>query len=1174
MDEYSDHTDLEIAVIGMSGRYSDFETLDEFWNALLNGKELIEDIPEKNLNELGIDKSVYKQSNYVRRKATLKRSLYFDNEFFGLTPKEAEIADPQLRLLFENCWSALESSGYNPLQYPGKIGLFGGASENRNWQLKCFQKFGDNPSELYNYQTLIEREFYLSRIAYCLNLTGPVINIQTTCSTSLVAIHLACQSLLSGECDIGIAAGSSINPLSAGYVYQKGMILSPDGHCRTFDKNAQGTVGGEGVGVVVLKRLNDAIADRDNIFAVIKGSFINNDGNDKVSYTAPSVRGQYEVIKSAHAAAEIDAESISYIECHGTATFLGDPIEVEALRLAFDTSKTKRCSIGSVKSNIGHLDAAAGITGFIKTVLSLKNRIIPKTLHYTSANPNIDFENSPFTVNQETTTWQSEGLLRAGVSSFGIGGTNAHLILEEYSRINQHKEARQWQVIPLSAQTEFSLLENAKKLGCYLEQHSESNLANIGYTLQTGRQFFQYRQAYVAKNVKDLIAKLGDHECFNSHFESEDKPKIYFLFPGQGSQYKNMAKELYESEKYFRDTVDKCSIIAEEFFEQRITDILFTQEDQLIYNTENAQLSLFVIEYSITKLLIHWGIQPSGMIGHSIGEYVAACVSGVLSLVDALKIVAIRGKLMSKSSAGAMTSVQLSVKELSAYLNKDLAIAAVNSSNMCVLSGSIDSIEELESSLSKNDITYRRLKTSKAFHSQLLDGILSEFNTNLEAIKIGKPSINYISNVFGDWIAENEITAQYWTRHLRETVQFSDGLSVLLKNRNAIFVEVGPGNTLSTFASCHKDYDPSISLVTTLPHINDNTSSDCHIHSAIAKLFVSGADINWNIYNSSEDRETLSLPTYHFARRKFDMMLRESNISISDNSFSPSTESFKTLTNNRPKHLGTYVAPSGDEEIYLANQWSQLFHISPIGINDNYFDLGGNSLLATQVTNNICREFSVEIEIALLFENPTIKQFAEKISEKKRNVSLNQHNISVAPRTTNIPLTFQQQRLWFIDQLENGSAHYNLSLALCLEGELDRRALVNAFQTILDRHESLRTVFQADQNGVPSQVILQDLSFEFTVNDLSISDRKEMISEPNLIDMEFSTSFDLGNEALIRARLIVVDQSTHWLAISMHHIASDGWSIGLLVNELSRLYQAYQAGDENPLPPLPIQYAD
>ena len=880
----NDLTGLEIAVIGMSGRFPGARNIHEFWDNLKDGVESISFFSTEELKEFGSNEELLEDPWYVKAKGILEDIEYFDSFFFDYTAREAELMDPQIRIFHECAWEALEDAGYDAESYDGLIGLYAGAAHNHYWEgLAKFSGKSDELGQWTAYQ-LVDKDYLTMRISYKLNLIGPSFSMYTACSTSLVAIHLACQAILNGECDMALAGGITVMlPNEVGYLYQEGMIMSPDGHCRAFDAVGKGTMVGNGAGIVVLKRLEDTITDRDYLYAVIRGSAINNDGIRKSGFTAPSVEGQVEAVRAAQQMGHVEPETITYVETHGTGTSLGDPIEVGALRVVFDTDRKNFCALGSVKTNIGHLDAAAGVAGFIKTVLALKHRLIPPSLHFESPNPKIDFEDSPFYVNTELSKWENNKFpLRAGVSSFGIGGTNAHVVLEEAPAADMAaaSASREYQLILLSAKTPSSLDKVSKNLTEYLTRHPEIYFPDVAYTLQVGRKALQYRRMLICSDAQEAIDTLGSYDVEPSQpfFAGDSKPSVIYIFPGQGGQYVNMGLDLYNTEPVFREEMDRCFDILKSFIEYDIKEILYpaTRSAQLaissekINQTEIAQPVLFVFEYALAKLLMKWGIKPYAMIGHSIGEYVAACLAGVFPLEDALKLVAVRGKLMQQVPPGAMVSVPLPEEELKPLLHDQVALAAVNDSTTCVVSGSHEAVEVFTGELNSKGYECRRLHTSHAFHSCMMDPILHKFAAEVRRVSLNKPGIPYISNVTGQWITVEESAApEYWAAHLRRTVRFADGITELLQEENSIFLEVGPGRTLSAFVRKHKNRKEGQPVINLIKHPKEDVLDSYFLLDKIGRLWFYGVQIDWTEFYFQEKRQRVPLPTYPFERRRY-----------------------------------------------------------------------------------------------------------------------------------------------------------------------------------------------------------------------------------------------------------------------------------------------------------------
>jgi len=886
MDNSSNNNDNSIAIIGMAGRFPGANNVDEFWQNLKAGVESITFFSDQELIEAGIDPAVLKDNNYVKAKGILANAAEFDAAFFGFSPKEAEITDPQQRLFLECTWEALEHAGYDPKTYTGSIGVYGGIGNLDTYLLQNVHANNELRKNVGDFKIALNNssDFLCTRVSYKLNLRGPSVSVQTACSTSLVAVTMGYESLLDYQCDIVLAGGATISlPQKTGYLYQEGMILSPDGHCRAFDAKAQGTVDGNGVGIVVLKRLKDALADGDTIHAVIRGAAINNDGAAKVSYTAPSVDGQTRLIAEALTLAEVSPQTISYVEAHGTGTPLGDPIEIAALTQAFraNTDKKSYCAIGSVKTNLGHLDTASGVTGLIKTVLALKHQLIPPSLHFETPNPKLDLVNSPFYVNTKLSEWKTAGVpRRACVNSFGMGGTNAHVVLEEalYPKPKTIKSNRPWQLLLLSAQTDTALETATNQLVAHFKQYPELNLADVAYTYQIGRSAFRQRRMLVGQTLADVVDALATRDVervFTQTVKGDKESSVVFMFPGQGAQYVNMGRELYQTEPVFREQVDYCADFLEPRLGFDLRAVLYPNAQMeeaatQLKQTALTQPALFVIEYALAQLWKTWGVQPKAMIGHSIGEYVAACLAGVFTLEEALILVAARGRLIqSIPTAGAMLAVPLTEEKIQPLLNPDIDIAAINASSQVVLSGTLEAVEQLTLQLAEKGISWQRLHTDHAFHSEMMAPILPDFLEQVEKIQLKPPKVPFISNVTGTWISNTQATSpNYWGKHLRQTVRFAAGLQHIFKGASHILLEVGPGRTLSTFAKRHPDNAGQL-VLTSLRHPKDEQSDSAFVLNTLGRLWMAGIMVNWAGFYANEARYRLPLPTYPFERQRY-----------------------------------------------------------------------------------------------------------------------------------------------------------------------------------------------------------------------------------------------------------------------------------------------------------------
>jgi acyl transferase domain-containing protein len=890
---------LEIAIIGISCRFPGAKNLEEFWDNLAHGVESISFFTYEELSILGVDIQTLNNPNYVKAGGVLEGADLFDARFFGFNPQEAEITDPQHRIFLECAWEALENAGYNGESRPPGIGVFAGASLS-DYLFNVYDRYRTGELDEDRLLVGIDKDFLTTRVSYKLNLQGPSYTVQTACSTSLVAVHLACQSLLNGECDLALAGGVSLSgSRQMGHFYTEGGISSPDGHCRAFDAQARGTVRGEGAGIVVLKRLEEAIADRDTIHGIIKGSALNNDGGDKVSYSAPRIDSQAKVIKTAQAIAEVAPETITYIEAHGTGTILGDPIEFAALTQAFNSDRRHFCALGSVKTNIGHLDAAAGVAGLIKTVLALKHRKIPPSLHFEQPNPQIDFANSPFYVNAKLTEWQTNDIpRRAGVSSFGVGGTNAHLVLEEApveidTETRRHGDVeneanwdrningRERHLLLLSAKNSTALENTTQNLAAYLDRHPHLNLRDVAYTLQVGRRNFDYRRVLVAQNSQDAVSALCSvdpqpvltlHEPASDRLRcaSRNRP-VAFMFSPQGSQYVNMGREIYQTEPIFTKCLDDCAEQLKSHLGLDLRTILYSQNDtsEKLRQTAIAQPALFAIEYALAQLWISWGIKPAAAIGHSIGEYVAATIAGVFSLEDALALVATRGRLMQQLPPGGMLSVALPEDRVRELVDgRDVSIASLNSPNSCVVSGTLAEISLFQEDLQLQEISSRPLHTSHAFHSPMMAPILDTFREAVAKIQLHPPQIPFISNVTGTWITADQATdPDYWAQHLRQPVRFSEGVAKLLQDPTQILLEVGPGNALSTFAK-QQEGDNS-RILTSLRHPQQSQSDVGFLLGTLGQLWLLGVSVDWESFSQIDTPSRIPLPTYPFDRQRY-----------------------------------------------------------------------------------------------------------------------------------------------------------------------------------------------------------------------------------------------------------------------------------------------------------------
>lgn len=880
MNNQATTRDKDIAIVGMSARFPGAEDTTMFWQNLLDGVETISTFTEEELRTSGIEEEMIASPNYIRRRGILGNAEFFDANFFNITPRDAEIMDPQHRVFLECSWHAFEDAGYVPATYPGKVGVFGGTGTA--WHLNKVnahpevQKYVSGASVVTNN----DKDYVTTRVSYKLNLKGPSVNVQTACSTAMVSVVMGINSLLNGESDLIVAGGVSLDtPERRGYQYMQGGMESADGRCYAFDSRANGTVFSRGAGVVILKRLNDALRDGDHIYAVLKGGAINNDGNLKAGYTAPSIEGQIAVARQAFANAQVSPETISFVEAHGTATALGDPIEFTSLSQTFKefTDKTQYCRIGSVKTNIGHTDAASGMASLIKASLALENGELPASLHYLSPNPNIEFETSPFVMNTELSQLETSSTpLRALVNSFGVGGTNACVILEAPPQREVADRHDGVIMLPFSAKSRTALEAMKQRMHDYLIEHKDANLADVAYTLQVGRQQLDYSAVLVGNCRERLLDKLNQPSAIIPS-ASKGRKAVVFMFPGQGNQYINMARDLYTSYPVFRKVMDHCCRYLDPILGVNLQSIIFQGEEGLrksrINETQFTQPALFIVEYSLAQLWMSWGIKPDAMIGHSVGEYVAACIAGVFSLEDALRAVALRGKLVQALPAGAMLAVLMDEESLRKRLQGGkLEIAAVNYPGLCVVAGELDEIEIFQQQLEDNNIFCKHLDTSHGFHSYMMEPVLPAFKEVIDGIALHAPQIPFVSTVSGDWMSDTLATdSDYWVKHVRNPVLFSHAFKTLMseEHQDYIFLEVGPGRSLESAAKQHFKADEGALIYSSLPTAKGVDLTDEYLLTTLGSLWASGVEISWTSFYNGEHRRRLPLPGYPFERKEF-----------------------------------------------------------------------------------------------------------------------------------------------------------------------------------------------------------------------------------------------------------------------------------------------------------------
>jgi amino acid adenylation domain-containing protein len=1004
-----------VAIVGMAGRFPGADTVGELWQNLLGGVESISFFGPGELDP-AVPPELARAAGYVPARGILRDAESFDAGFFGITPKEASLMDPQQRVLFEVAWEALESAGYVPEKFEGAVGVFAGKyndtyfSENVSTRPDLIEEVG-----AFHVMIANEKDYVATRIAHRFDLRGPAVSVHTACSTSLVAVVQAAQCLELGQCDMALAGGASITvPIKSGHLYNEGAMLSADGHTRSFDGKAAGTVFSDGVAMVVLKRLDDAIADGDTIYGVVRGAAINNDGGNKASFTAPSVEGQAAVVSMALADAGVEARDIDYVEAHGTATPLGDPIEVEALTAAFRESTSERgfCRLGSIKSNLGHLVIAAGATGLIKTSLALTHRVIPANLHFETPNPKIDFEGSPFRVVNETTPWPARERPRlAGVSSFGVGGTNAHVIVEEPPAVTATVSSRKTELLLLSARSEAALKQQCERLAVHLEAAPEQVLADVAFTLHAGRREFPFRRAVVAGSHADAARLLRTAAAAT---RAPATPQdLVFMFPGQGAQHPGMGAALYGEYTEYRAHVEDClSLLAPEL-SATLRRLVFSSErserdDAELSETAHAQPALFICEYALAKLWESFGLEAKAYIGHSVGEFVAAALTGVMSLGDALGLVAERGRLMQAQPRGSMLSVRLPAKDVAARLPGTLTVAVENSPQLCVVAGPTEEIAAYQKELEAAGVACRVLQTSHAFHSAMMEPAVPPMRERLKNIALSAPTKPIASTVTGVWLKPEEATdREYWARQLRMPVRFATAAETLLADPKFLLLEVGPRRVLTTLVNQQSGRDRQRRTALASGG-EDAATAGTALRTAAGELWQLGIALLPEALHAPARR--VPLPTYPFERKRYWIDRRATPTPPQESKHTaappaaaapapaaaapppppPPPALAAPIAAPAPATVSSNAMPLTTGKPHLANVIASLRvaleDTSGIEVSENesdvpFMELGLDSLFLTQFAIHVQKKYGVPITFRELQEQfPTLQSLAERLS--------------------------------------------------------------------------------------------------------------------------------------------------------------------------------------------------
>ena len=1160
-----------IAVIGMAGRFPGANSVTAFWENLCRGEESIRTLSEEELTAAGVSAETLADPAYVRRAAVLDGIDEFDADYFGMAPYTARMMDPQQRLFLQTAWHALEDSGYDPAGYDGAIGVFA-SSTSSGYLLDNLMSHRDIRSlvgegitvEMFNLVLLNDKDYLATRVSHELNLRGPSLSVQTACSSSLVAVHLACQSLLSGECDMALAGASAIRiPHRVGYTYEPGAMVSPSGHCRPFDAGSDGTIFGSGVAALILKPLAAALEDGDRIHAVIRGSAINNDGAKKMTYAAPAVAGQAEVIAEAHAVAEVDSSTIGFVETHGTGTPLGDPIEIEALRQAFEVSDLPRsgpCVLGSVKSNIGHLDAASGVAGLVKTILCLKNKAIPPTVHYTEPNSELHLQNTPFVVSNAYTPWDSDGPRRAGVSSFGVGGTNVHVVVEEAPPSLPAAVAPGGpQVLLLSARTADSVNDAKAALAEELSRNEDLALADVACTL-AGRPIHEVRMAAVVADLPDACAVLTAAEHDNVSIATcppgvgAGAHRTAFLFPGQGAQHVGMARGLYETEPVFAEVFDRCAAgFRAELGVDLKTEVF---EGTGLEPTDLAQPALFAVEYALAQLVMSYGVSPAALAGHSIGELVAATVAGIFDLDTAIRVVSMRARLMHAAPAGAMVAVAASPDDIAAHLTGDVDLAAVNEFGSCVVAGPEPAIRDVTNRLAAEGILARRVRTSHGFHSQSMDSVLAPFSEYLSTLTLHAPRIPMLSNVTGTWMTDEEATDPgRWARHIRSTVRFADELQTLLGDAHRVLVEVGPGGSLTGSAVRMPAWAETHRAVRLMRHPLQSRADRDAFLLALGQMWCAGAEVDWTpLYGDQARRVTL--PGYSFARQRY--WIEPDHSAVRRPAGSGPDGAGAAGADQVGASAGGPADARAQMRGTLQRIWSQCLGVESVAPGDNFFEIGGDSLVAIGVAMTASHQ-GVELTPQDLYDHSSLTALADTLVARQAAGGLGSQDAE------DLNPQLPPNILRFLDAGLAEPGRWRVPMVLRIDERVSREDILAVLSALVGHHDALR-MRVVNRSGVWDQEIADTVEItDLTERALPAGAAPGTEAERDaLSDLVADTvaGQDLTGWPLTATHVLDAQGAPRFLVITLHGVLDDPTSREVLVTDLlSAFGQRLEGGD-------------
>ncbi len=1176
--------DNAIAVVGMAGRFPGANNVSDFWDNLRRGEESIVTLSEQDLRAAGIGDEVLANPGYVRRAPLVDGFDEFDADFFGFPPQLARKLDPQHRLFLQCAWHAFEDAGCDPAQFDGSIGVYGTSSPSGYLMHNLASHHGGGAFmatgldfEQFNLFLQNDKDFLATRVSHQFDLRGPSISVQTACSSSLVAIHLACQSLLSGECDMALAGGSSLAvPHRVGYWNSPGAMVSAAGHCRPFDVRADGTVFGSGVAIVALKPLQAAIDAGDRIHAVIRGSAINNDGSMKMGYAAPNPAAQADVIAEAHAVSGIDASSVSYVETHGTGTALGDPIEVQGLKAAFAVSETPRpgpCVLGSVKSNIGHLEVAAGVVSLIKAILCLKHKAIPATLHFTSPNPELHLDETPFTVQSAYGPWEWDGVRRAGVSSFGVGGTNAHVVLEEAPveapPVAAAAKSGRPQVLLLSARTAAALEESRAALAATLAGPEGPDLSDAAFTLSARRKHNITMAAVVHdREHAAKILRASEHDnvfvgesISRGEAAEPSAARVVFMFPGQGAQHVGMARGLYDTEPVFAEHFDTCVAgFRDEMGPETNLDLraeIFGDATTDLERIDRSQPALFTVEYALAKLVDTYGVRAGAYIGYSTGEYVAATLAGVFDLETAIKTVSLRARLMHESPAGSMVAVALGPDDIAEYLTPGVDLSAVNDPGNCVVAGPNDQIRAFTQRLREDGITARRVRATHAFHSSAMDPMAAQFQDFLSGVELSRPNTPLLSNLTGTWMSDEQATdPASWARQISATIRFADELDVVLTDPDRVLVEMGPGGSLTGSAMRHPKWSSKHRAVRLMRHPVQNTDDRDAFLVGLGQLWAADVAVEWSPLTGSAN-SIVSLPGYPFARERHWV----------DPKPTVWTQAPAEANGSSTNGAAVAAAPVNGQsatEATLHRIWTQCLGVTSLDRNANFFDLGGDSLIAIGISTS-ANNSGLSVTPQHLYEHPTVAGLAAALDAEFTGAGLTE------PLSTEAQLPVPANIAGFFEHGVQDTGRWRVPLIFRLAPHVTIDDVRSVLTALANHHDALRLQF-VDRIGTWVQHITEPQEFQHLSSRILPNEAGAERAAVLDIMTELAAQDDLS--APFAATYIAGGEDGSYLVLCAHEMIADIASREILLTDLFTALSQQLAGEEILLPPTGAGWRD